>query len=73
MIHPSLQHLLRQTFINGGAQELNTSAGGTAPYTITPANWYAGLHTFTVTDANGCLSLPVTITEPARYCNLYSD
>ncbi len=45
-----------------------TPAGGTGPYTITPAQTVlnAGLHTFTVTDANGCsISVPITITQPA--------
>ena len=45
-----------------------TPAGGTGPYTITPAQTglNAGLHTFTVTDANGCsISVPITITQPA--------
>ena len=45
-----------------------TGTGGTAPYVITPAQTglTAGLHTFTVTDANGCTtSVDVTITEPA--------
>ncbi|WP_369753853.1 gliding motility-associated C-terminal domain-containing protein [Flavobacterium sp. WC2409] len=45
-----------------------TPAGGTAGYTITPAQTglTAGLHTFTVTDAKGCqTTIDVTITEPA--------
>ena len=43
-------------------------AGGVAPYVITPAQTglAAGLHTFTVTDANGCTTtIDVTITQPA--------
>ncbi|MCG7858898.1 hypothetical protein MD537_18120, partial [Flavihumibacter sediminis] len=43
-----------------------TPAGGTAPYTITPAqsNLGAGDYVFTITDANGCtVEVPVTITE----------
>ncbi|WP_181161694.1 SprB repeat-containing protein, partial [Flavobacterium sp. GSA192] len=46
-----------------------TPAGGTAGYTITPAQTglAAGLHTFTVTDAKGCTtSIDVTITEPTN-------
>ncbi|MEL1242462.1 SprB repeat-containing protein, partial [Flavobacterium sp. DGU99] len=46
-----------------------TPAGGTATYTITPAQTglAAGLHTFTVTDAKGCTTtIDVTITEPAN-------
>src|SRR5207244_8374779 len=43
---------------NGGAtgSVIITPTGGTAPYTITPAqtNLAAGSYTFTVTDANGC-------------------
>src|SRR6185369_17050178 len=55
---------------NGGAtgSVVITPTGGTAPYTITPAqtNLAAGSYTFTVTDANGCsITVPVTITEPA--------
>src|SRR5207344_2020061 len=55
---------------NGGAtgSVVITPAGGTPPYTITPAQTglVAGNYTFTVTDANGCtLQVPVTITEPA--------
>ncbi|MDO6435757.1 hypothetical protein Q4E93_34400, partial [Flavitalea sp. BT771] len=54
---------------NGGAtgSVIITPTGGTAPYTITPAqtNLAAGSYTFTVTDANGCsITVPVTITEP---------
>ena len=44
-----------------------TPAGGTAPYTITPAQTglAAGDHTFLVTDANGCtLEVTVTIAQP---------
>ena len=44
-----------------------TPAGGTAPYTIAPAQTglAAGSYTFTVTDANGCtLLVPVTIAQP---------
>ena len=46
-----------------------TPAGGTAGYTITPAqtDLAAGDHTFTVTDANGCeTTVDVTITEPTN-------
>src|SRR6185295_7987218 len=45
-----------------------TPSGGTAPYTITPSQTglAAGLHTFTVTDDNGCsTTVDATITEPA--------
>ncbi|QIA06267.1 HYR domain-containing protein [Draconibacterium halophilum] len=45
-----------------------TPSGGTSPYTISPSQTglSAGLHTFTVTDANGCTTTAdVTITEPA--------
>uniref|UniRef100_UPI0024943FFA HYR domain-containing protein n=1 Tax=Seonamhaeicola maritimus TaxID=2591822 RepID=UPI0024943FFA len=45
-----------------------TPAGGTAGYTITPAQTglAAGVHTFTVEDANGCTTtVDVTITQPA--------
>ena len=45
-----------------------TPAGGTGPYTIAPVQvgLSAGLHTFTVTDANNCsISVPITITQPA--------
>ena len=51
---------------NGSA--VITPAGGTAPYVITPAQTglTAGLHTFTITDANLCTTtVDVTITEPA--------
>ncbi len=44
-----------------------TPAGGTAPYTITPAQsgLPAGIHTFTVTDSNGCsTTVNTTITQP---------
>ncbi|WP_139068322.1 DUF7507 domain-containing protein, partial [Flavobacterium glycines] len=44
-----------------------TPAGGTAGYTITPAQTAltAGLHTFTVTDSKGCsTTVDVTISEP---------
>jgi hypothetical protein len=44
-----------------------TPSGGTAPYTITPAQTLlaAGSYTFTVKDANNCtISVPVTITQP---------
>jgi hypothetical protein len=43
-------------------------AGGVAPYIITPSQTglAAGLHTFTVTDANSCTTtIDVTITQPA--------
>src|SRR5205823_9351065 len=45
-----------------------TPAGGTAPYTITPAQTglTAGSYTFTVTDASGCsITVPPTIPQPA--------
>jgi len=45
-----------------------TPSGGTPPYVITPAQTglSAGLHTFTVTDANLCsTTINVTITQPA--------
>ena len=45
-----------------------TPAGGTPPYVITPSQTglAAGLHTFTVTDSNGCpVTVDVTISEPA--------
>ena len=45
-----------------------TPAGGTSTYTITPtqSGLAAGLHTFTVTDANLCTTtVAVTITQPA--------
>ena len=55
---------------NGGAtgSVVITPSGGTPGYTITPAQTglNAGLHTFTITDANGCTTtVDVTITEPA--------
>ena len=43
-------------------------SGGTAPYVITPAQTglAAGLHTFTVTDNNGCTTtVDATITQPS--------
>src|SRR5258706_976671 len=43
-----------------------SSDRGTAPYTITPAQTglTAGLHTFTITDANGCiLTVDITIAD----------
>ena len=47
-----------------------TPAGGTGPYTISPVTGQelgAGLHTFTVTDANnGSIDVPVTITESSQ-------
>ncbi|MBN9386397.1 MAG: SprB repeat-containing protein, partial [Chitinophagaceae bacterium] len=54
---------------NGGSNGsvVITPAGGTGPYTITPAQTglAAGNYTFTVKDANGCsISMPVTITQP---------
>ena len=45
-----------------------TPSGGTAPYVITPAQTglAAGLHTFTVTDNNGCMTtVDATITQPS--------
>jgi len=45
-----------------------TPGGGTPPYVITPSQTglAAGLHTFTITDNNGCpLTVDVTISEPA--------
>ena len=45
-----------------------TPSGGVAPYIIAPAQTglAAGVHVFTVTDANGCsFTVPVTITQPA--------
>ena len=55
-----------------------TPAGGTAPYTITPAqiDLAAGDYLFTVTDANGCtLEVPVTIaqTEPITAITAVTD
>src|SRR4029079_1015127 len=63
-----------------------TPAGGTGPYTITPSQTglTAGLHTFTITDANGCTTtIDVTIDEPlpipaiatptAASCNAAAD
>lgn len=44
-------------------------AGGTAPYTVSPAvtGLVAGTYTFTVTDATGCTAItgPVTVSEPS--------
>src|SRR5712664_1094584 len=43
-----------------------TPAGGTAPYTITPAQTglTAGLHTFTISDFNGCTTTDdITIVD----------
>jgi len=45
-----------------------TPSGGTSPYVITPAQTglAAGLHTFTITDTNGCITtVDATITQPA--------
>ena len=45
-----------------------TPAGGTLPYTITPSQTglASGVHTFTVTDTNGCTTtIDATITQPA--------
>ena len=50
-----------------------TPSGGTSPYVITPAQagLTAGLHTFTVTDANLCTTtVGVTILEPAAILNV---
>ena len=58
--------MLHATELADGAVVI-TPAGGTAPYTITPAQTglVAGDYLFTVTDANGCtLEVPVTITQP---------
>ncbi|MGE0019768.1 MAG: HYR domain-containing protein, partial [Draconibacterium sp.] len=48
---------------------LVTPSGGTSPYSITPSQTglTAGLHTFTITDDNGCTTtVNVTITQPAN-------
>ncbi|HEX5153803.1 MAG TPA: T9SS type A sorting domain-containing protein [Parafilimonas sp.] len=53
---------------NGGSSTVSIAAsGGTAPYSGTgDFAQYAGTHTYTVTDANGCsASIDVTLTEPA--------
>ena len=53
---------------HGGSSTVTvTASGGAAPYTGTgDFTATAGLHTYTVTDANGCTtSARVTITEPA--------
>ena len=50
-----------------------TPSGGTAPYVITPVQTglAAGLHTFTVTDNNGCTTtIDATITQPASALTL---
>ncbi|MGE0019769.1 MAG: HYR domain-containing protein [Draconibacterium sp.] len=47
---------------------LVTPSGGTSPYSITPSQTglTAGLHTFLITDDNGCTTtVVVTITQPA--------
>lgn len=53
---------------NGGTSTVSVSgSGGTFPYTGTGAfNENAGTHTYTITDANGCTSAPVSIniTQP---------
>jgi len=52
---------------NNGSVSVTVN-GGSAPYSIAPAQTglVAGSYTFTVTDANGCsTSLNATITEPA--------
>src|SRR6185437_8190186 len=56
------------TLCSGGATGTVTitPAGGTGPYTITPAQTglAAGLHTFTITDANGCTTtVDITIVD----------
>jgi gliding motility-associated-like protein len=68
---------------NGSA--IITPAGGTAPYIITPVQigLTVGLHTFTVTDYNGCTTtVDATITQlgkgevitlPSSACNLDSS
>src|SRR5258705_9788119 len=61
-------HTQTPTLCAGGATGtvVFTPAGGTGPYTITPAQTglTAGLHTFTITDANGCiLTVDITISE----------
>src|SRR5258706_9522976 len=61
-------HTQTPTLCAGGATGTVTitPAGGTAPYTITPAQTglTAGLHTFTITDANGCiLTVDITIAD----------
>jgi hypothetical protein len=51
---------------NDGAVNV-ASSGGVAPYTVSPSptGLSAGVHTFVVTDANGCMdSCTATITEP---------
>jgi hypothetical protein len=59
---------------NGGTTSVTaTATGGTATYTITPAqtNLAAGTYTFTATDANGCTSVSnITLTEPASAVTL---
>src|SRR5260221_61162 len=61
-------HTQTPTLCAGGATGTVTitPAGGTAPYTITPAQTglTAGLHPFTITDANGCiLTVDITIAD----------
>ncbi len=54
---------------NGGTSTVSVSGmGGTFPYTGTGGfSATAGSHTYTITDANGCVSAPITINiaEPA--------
>ncbi len=55
-------------FGNATGSVVITPSGGTAGYTITPAQTglAAGTYTFTVTDANGCTTtVNATITQPA--------
>ncbi len=68
--------LVSNVTINGGNDGIATvePSGGTAPYTYLwdngstseqPTNLDAGVHTVTVTDANGCeTTCEITITEP---------
>jgi len=52
---------------NGGSTTVTVSGnGGTAPYTGTGSfTVFAGVHTYTVTDANGCTATTsITVTEP---------
>jgi hypothetical protein len=53
--------------LNNGSVAFTTT-GGTAPYTISPAQTglAAGTYTFTITDANNCsITKSITITEPS--------